>query len=517
MPYYAPGDIFPQVDPEPTPAPEDENPWDFISDIFTAIYDQSLNQASGSTYMQQVSAALAQDQFDFSKTQWADQLGQWNEQFGFSKSQFETSTQLQRDQMTQSAEQFMLSFGLSESGQQQAQQQFLDTMVFNRDQFAFSKDSFTEQLDFSKLQFEEQMGFSYDQLEQQLGMQENQLTFQREQLAASASQFAAEMGLRTEEMGLRREVAAGQLELGKGQLALGTLAEAHDYEIAKGGLALSERAQSFQEKTINTQMLMEAAGLAASPTGAIQLAYMARNAGAPSGAIADIFSNLPFVQAALAGKTLPGFGVPEQLGGTGGGGGVTADMDSGALVNAALGPEGGGSPSSGGGAGVTSGTSTNPGSTVDLYSLSEAELKDLGISRGAEGTTRENTFYSGVYDPDGNTTGKALKIQGTKTNLQNYDVPGGVTATPTAMATTSAETTSTGTAAPTGNIFKRGLGVELPSLTSLTQEQWGGMKSSEKLFLGALYQSETGIPIEQVLGDIQKSFIPTAQTTRLSF
>ena len=177
---------------------------------------------------------------------------------------------------------------------------------------------------------------------------------------------------------------------------------------------------------------MQAAGLAASPTGAIQLAYMARNAGAPAGAIADIFSNLPFVQAALKGETLPGFGVPEQLGG--GGTPIAKAKETGALVDAALG--------------------------------------------GSESSPVENTK---------GTSGSGDTSQAQRANATD------------------------------GDIFKRGLGVDLPSLTSFTEQQFGGMKDSEKLFLGALYQSETGVPIEQALSDIQKSFVPTGQTSRLSF
>lgn len=80
-------------------------------------------------------------------------------------------------------------------------------------------------------------------------------------------------------------------------------------------IAFRKSQQAFQEKDTNTQRLLEAAGLATSPTGAIQLAYMARGQGAPVAQIRSIFQNLPFVQALLQGKTLPGFGLPEQLGG----------------------------------------------------------------------------------------------------------------------------------------------------------------------------------------------------------
>jgi len=74
--------------------------------------------------------------------------------------------------------------------------------------------------------------------------------------------------------------------------------------------------EAFQQKDITSQRLLEAAGLATGPTGAIQLAYLARGQGAPQEQVASIFQNLPFVKALLAGEALPGFGLPEQLGGT---------------------------------------------------------------------------------------------------------------------------------------------------------------------------------------------------------
>jgi len=95
-----------------------------------------------------------------------------------------------------------------------------------------------------------------------------------------------------------------QRELGLGQLA-----------VSQGTLALAGRTQEFSEKDIQTQRLLEAAGLATGPTGAIQLAFLARGQGAPQEDIAAIFQNLPFIQAFLAGETLPSFGVPGQLGG----------------------------------------------------------------------------------------------------------------------------------------------------------------------------------------------------------
>lgn len=80
-------------------------------------------------------------------------------------------------------------------------------------------------------------------------------------------------------------------------------------------LELGERTQAFTEQDTQTQRLLEAAGLATGPTGAIQLAFLARGQGAPQAEVASIFQNLPFVQALLAGETLPSFGLPGQLGG----------------------------------------------------------------------------------------------------------------------------------------------------------------------------------------------------------
>ncbi len=86
-------------------------------------------------------------------------------------------------------------------------------------------------------------------------------------------------------------------------------------ELGIRGLELQERTQAFTEQDVQTQRLLEAAGLATGPTGAIQLAFLARGQGAPQEDIAALFQNLPFVQSLLAGETLPSFGVPEQLGG----------------------------------------------------------------------------------------------------------------------------------------------------------------------------------------------------------
>lgn len=85
--------------------------------------------------------------------------------------------------------------------------------------------------------------------------------------------------------------------------------------VMRGELGLAQGAQAFTEQDIQTQRLLEAAGLATGPTGAIQLAFLARGQGAPQEDIAAIFQNLPFIQALLAGETLPSFGLPGQLGG----------------------------------------------------------------------------------------------------------------------------------------------------------------------------------------------------------
>jgi len=132
-------------------------------------------------------------------------------------------------------------------------------------------------------------------------------------------------------------------------------------------MAFQKGQQAFQEKDTNTQRLLEAAGLATSPTGAIQLAYMARGQGAPVEQIRSIFQNLPFVQALLQGKTLPGFGLPEQLGG------VTARMQQGA----------GGNVTSGGTFGLTLPSAT--GVTEQQFGgLSGQEREFLGALHTAE-------------------------------------------------------------------------------------------------------------------------------------
>ena len=86
-------------------------------------------------------------------------------------------------------------------------------------------------------------------------------------------------------------------------------------ELGIRNIELAERTQAFTEQDVQTQRLLEAAGLATGPTGAIQLAFLARGQGAPQAEVASIFQNLPFVQALLSGETLPSFGLPGQLGG----------------------------------------------------------------------------------------------------------------------------------------------------------------------------------------------------------
>jgi len=96
--------------------------------------------------------------------------------------------------------------------------------------------------------------------------------------------------------------------------------------VARGTLALARETQAFTQEDIRNQRLLAAAGLATGPTGAIQLAYLARGQGAPQAEVASIFQNLPFIQELLHGQDVPGFGLPEQLGGemrrVSGGGGV---------------------------------------------------------------------------------------------------------------------------------------------------------------------------------------------------
>ena len=122
--------------------------------------------------------------------------------------------------------------------------------------------------------------------------------------ASSAGSDSAASGLSAQ---LQRESLAEQ----KRQFGITTAEQQRQFNAQQ---ALAAQQQKFSQQDTMTQRLLEAAGLATSPTGAIQLAYMARGKGAPVSQIRSIFQNLPFVQALLQGKTLPGFGLPEQLG-----------------------------------------------------------------------------------------------------------------------------------------------------------------------------------------------------------
>ncbi len=115
---------------------------------------------------------------------------------------------------------------------------------------------------------------------------------------------------------LQAELAWAGIGIQQGQLG-----------VAQGGLALAQEAQAFSQEDLRNQRLLEAAGLATGPTGAIQLAYLARGEGARPEEVASICQNLPFVQELLHGQDVAGFGRPEQLGEptprvSGGGGGL---------------------------------------------------------------------------------------------------------------------------------------------------------------------------------------------------
>ncbi len=136
---------------------------------------------------------------------------------------------------------------------------------------------------------------------------------------------------------LQESLARAGLDIQRGQLGVqqGQLAEQgrqFDISQAEGirqfGLSLGEGArqfdinqafltgqEEFRQQDVNAQRLLEAAGLATGPTGAIQLASLARGEGAPQAEVASIFQHLPFVQELLHGRNVPGFGLPEQLGG----------------------------------------------------------------------------------------------------------------------------------------------------------------------------------------------------------
>lgn len=122
---------------------------------------------------------------------------------------------------------------------------------------------------------------------------------------------AAAAGSDTAATALQEKLALAGLDIQRGQLGV----QRGQLGVAEGTLALARETQAFTQEDIRNQRLLEAAGLATGPTGAIQLAYLARGRGAPQAEIASMFQNLPFVQELLHGQNVPGFGLPEQLGG----------------------------------------------------------------------------------------------------------------------------------------------------------------------------------------------------------
>ena len=113
---------------------------------------------------------------------------------------------------------------------------------------------------------------------------------------------------------LQEQLALAGLDIERGRLgvAQGTLAEgARQFDVSQAFLTGQEE---FKQEDIRAQHLLEAAGLATGPTGAIQLAFLARVKGAPQAEVASIFQHLPFLQELLHGQNVPGFGLPEQLG-----------------------------------------------------------------------------------------------------------------------------------------------------------------------------------------------------------
>lgn len=142
----------------------------------------------------------------------------------------------------------------------------------------------------------------------------------RAQSSASLASSGAANALAREQLELQREALAEEMR----QFGLEFGEEGRQFDLTFGeqarqfGLTFAEQqaARAFQEKDVITGRLFESSALATGPTGAIQLAHLARGQGAPQADVAAIFQNLPFVQALLRGEALPGFGLPEQLGGT---------------------------------------------------------------------------------------------------------------------------------------------------------------------------------------------------------
>ena len=143
---------------------------------------------------------------------------------------------------------------------------------------------------------------------------------------ALQSAFASQASSDAAALGLQRELGLKELALKERGLDITERGQEVSHEeylqtFAEGkrqfGLTfgLEKERFQFEKQDVITQRLMEAAQLATGPAGAIQLAHMARGEGAPQSQILNIFQNLPFVRAATRGEALPGFGVPEQLGG----------------------------------------------------------------------------------------------------------------------------------------------------------------------------------------------------------
>jgi hypothetical protein len=213
-----------------------------------------------------------------------------------------------------------------------------------------------------------------------------------------------------------------------------------------------------------------------------------------------MFQNLPFIQAALKGNILPGFtGLPSQLGGG-------AIPQSGGGTSAA----GGGTPASGGSSGGgssqmsvpsgetpvnVSGTPSSGGGQAQGTQSAASFLKSKGVNSPSQLKPADRSTY--------------MKLKGTGAASPSAADSMAAQVGPAASQAASSGDTNAGTTID----FSRGLGVNMPDTTSITQRGYENMSDQEKVFLGALYQSEKGVPAAQALQQITRSFIPTTGGT----
>jgi hypothetical protein len=499
----------------------------------TAAYSSSLSSSGADHYATDLSNQIAQQQLDMQKSQWQDQLAQYQQTYGFNSQVQQQTNALQWAQLNGSQEQFQKTLDLQTQSAQHSWDQFLQT--FNQQGSQFTASQAQQQSQFSASLADNQqarkdsLGFQLTSLtanlkdaqkarddaakQQALGLASNE----KISAAGNATQLAtANISAGASKYATDAQAAASAASTAVTlQLGLGNLA------VSQGQLALNQKQEAFNETDVNTQRLLEAAGLATSPAGAIQLAYMARGAGAPAGAIAAMFQNLPFIQAALHGQILPGFtGIPEQLGGgtvgSGGSNPVAAAMPGGTSSTESLSA----SPVQQAVASGNPQLAGAPASSVTKATAQSNLVSTMAQASGAPSSPRATTAFNHKGADGKWYATSAIAAQAVKPVAAPETSAAGATmaASVGPQQGTSTPKTGAGTSDPSGTTidFSRGLGVKMPDLTSMTERQFNGMSDQEKVFMGALYQSENGIPAAAALQQIQKSFIPTVSANQAS-